>query len=446
MKPRILFFLLFLTTFFAKAQYTIEGSLTQNTKGYKWAILYQVKEGRQFYIKNTKIKDNTFSFELPAKAHQGMYRVVYSLKEGAHLDFLFNKENVAFSFDPNYAEGTVVFSVSEENKLYQSYLSVIMEQQQKIDSLQAVHFKKSDLKHNSLYTEVLASLNSLQAGYEEKSKGTLAYHFIKATKRYNSVTIVEEPQVYLKNVKENFFRYINFNDTVLQSSSFLADRIVDYVFYINYSEDKDIQQQIYKESVSKVLESANRLELRKDLTEVLIEEFVKYEDEEMLLYLFEKYYDTLPEIQKREGYKENVLDRIAVTIGKVAPEITWEEAGVSHKLSELNTHKNYLLVFWSSGCSHCRAQLPEIYTFLADKKDIQVVAIALEKSPKGWEILKPNFKGWIHVLKLNKWENEIVETYDISATPTYILLNEHKVILDKPSGFENLKESINSLK
>ena len=48
--------------------------------------------------------------------------------------------------------------------------------------------------------------------------------------------------------------------------------------------------------------------------------------------------------------------------------------------------------------------------------------------------------NWHHVLGLNKWQNKIAKTYNIMATPTYLVLDANKKIIAKPEGLKELEE------
>jgi len=98
-----------------------------------------------------------------------------------------------------------------------------------------------------------------------------------------------------------------------------------------------------------------------------------------------------------------------------------------------------VLVFWSTSCSHCLKEIPELHNFSQDKKDIKVVAFAMEKNNLSWSSLKITLPNWHHVLGLNKWENKTARTYNIYATPTYFVLDENKKIIAKPNNLEELK-------
>lgn len=442
MKTKYFTSLFLLITSFFYAQYTIKGTIEPFDDDITWAMLYQVKEGRQHYIKNSKIVDQQFSFDISEDSPVGMYRVVYRLEENGFLDFLFNKENIEFVFHPDYADQTVVFEASKENKIYQSYLQNISEVQYYLDSLQGAYFKEATPVSKELYSEVFYELKDVQKEFETASKNMLAFHFIKATERYNAQKIETSPQAYLENIKTNFFEHISFKDSVLIQSSFLVDRVIDYIFHLNYSKDPQIQEQLYKEAIKNVIEIPKAASLQKDLLEIVINDFVKYEQKDMVSYLFATYYDKLPLELQNKNFKVETLAKLQVVVGAIAPDFSLRAA---KKLSELTTHKNYIIVFWSSSCSHCKAQLPELYSYLKDAKNIQVIAVALEKDNVEWKKLTPLFKGWEHVLGTGKWQNTIARSYHVEATPTYILLNANKRILALPENYEDLKKAIDLL-
>ena len=80
---------------------------------------------------------------------------------------------------------------------------------------------------------------------------------------------------------------------------------------------------------------------------------------------------------------------------------------------------------------------------LETQPNIKVVAFGLEDNRSTWDKEIKNFPDFIHGIGLNKWENPIVETYSIAATPTYFLLDSEKTIVAKPYDFEALQAYLN---
>ena len=155
---KLILLILFISSF-AQAQFSINGTLT-NSLDKDWVILYKIEGATQQFVQNTTIKKDTllidgkkkainiFKFELAATAKAGTYRVRYRTRGISFVDFIFNKEDVSFTFHPDYPEQAILFSKSRENIIYKNYLKDISKQQQKLDSLQvtAIRNPKLDLK------------------------------------------------------------------------------------------------------------------------------------------------------------------------------------------------------------------------------------------------------------------------------------------------------------
>ncbi|QNM84951.1 TlpA family protein disulfide reductase [Polaribacter pectinis] len=447
---------IFLVTSFVQAQHTLKGTMTPALES-DWIILYKIEGARQKFIKNSKIKidsvtvDGTkrtvghFSFEFPENTKVGSYRVTYRTEEAGFVDFIFNKEDVSFAFHPDYPEQSVVFSKSEENIIYREYLSDISVAQQKLDSLQITALKNPDVDLKAAYVSGLQKINSIQQEYLKATENKYVNPFIKATLRANAKELQTTPKMYMSNMINTFFNNMDFSDKTLLNSSFLVDRITDYVFYINYSENKETQQKLYKNSIQTVLNKITDLPFKKDVIEFLIAQFENSKNLELLDYLFESHYKKLPEGLQNKNFINEKMALFATEIGRTAPDFSWIENGKNLTLSKLDEAKNYVLVFWSTDCSHCLKEIPQLYTFLQDKKDIKVVAFSLERNDFGWNNMKTTLPNWHHVLGLNKWENKIARTYNIMATPTYFVLDANKKIIAKPEELKDVKEYLDKL-
>ncbi|MEN8746006.1 MAG: hypothetical protein ABF284_05420, partial [Polaribacter sp.] len=92
--------LLLLCSTFSFAQFSINGTLTKVLES-DWIVLYKIESTQQVFVANTTIKRDslltngkkvaigTFSFNLPATAKSGTYRVKYRMKGAGFLDFIF---------------------------------------------------------------------------------------------------------------------------------------------------------------------------------------------------------------------------------------------------------------------------------------------------------------------------------------------------------------------
>ncbi|WP_282070882.1 TlpA family protein disulfide reductase [Polaribacter atrinae] len=441
---------LFLISSFAHAQYTINGTMSP-TVDTDWVILYKIEGATQKFIQNSKIKTSSvdiqgkkqplgsFSFTLPENTKVGSYRITYKLEGAGFVDFVFNKEDVSFGFHPNYANQTVTFTTSKENMLYKSYLDKISPAQQTLDSIQVAALQNQNLNLKNKYKEALKIVNAIQKEYLEASNGMYVQPFIKASLRNNLPEIIETPEKYMSNMIGTFFDPIDFNNKTLLNSSFITDRITDYVFYINYSQDVETQQKLFKESVDKVFSKIDNISYKKEIIEFLINQFETDMNLELIDYLFDNYYSKLPINVQDNSFKEEKQALFAAEVGRIAPDFSWKENGKQFMLSKLNDAENYLLIFWSTTCSHCITEVPQVHTFLKENDKVKVIAFSLEEDAYGWNSFKKTLPNWHHVLGLNKWQNKTARTYNIVSTPSYFILDANKKIIAKPEHLKDVK-------
>ena len=452
---KIILLILFISSF-AQAQFSINGTLTHGLDT-DWVVLYRIEGSKQKFVQNTTMtKDTlfiegkmqtigTFNFELPATAQASSYRISYRTRETSFVDFIFNKENVSFTFHPDYPEQSILFSESKENTTYKNYLKDIFAQQQKLDSLQVTAIRNPKLDLKKSYKAALLKINNAQQAYLESTQKLYIYPFVKASFRVNPPELKTNVKEYMSAILDTFFEPIDFSNQALVNSSFLLDRVTDYIFYLNYSEDATTQQILYKSAVETVFTKIENAIFKKNVIEFLIEKFEENNNLRMIDFLFENYYNTLPKSMQNDKFKTEKLKLLATAIGSIAPDFSWIENGKEFQLSALDEAKNYVLVFWSTGCSHCLKEIPELHRFLQGKKDIKVIAFAMERNDLDWEKMKITLPNWHHVLGLNKWNNKTARIYNINTTPTYFVLNSNKKIIANPIALKDLETLIKQL-
>jgi len=102
--------------------------------------------------------------------------------------------------------------------------------------------------------------------YEESANGKLVSAFITANRPYIPVAY-EDISTYSKNLKKQYLSHIDFSNYLLQSSSFLVDRITSYVFDIVENPNDDT----YKQHIDDVATAINDNDLiiKTSLLEIL---------------------------------------------------------------------------------------------------------------------------------------------------------------------------------
>ena len=441
MLKQILFAIVLLSNT-VQSQTYVKGTLDP-AKDYSWVVLYQLKGAKQLYIKNTTIENGEFSIDFPQNTPRGMYRLMYNQNNSGFIDFIYNNESVELKFNPERPSKKVEFLISEENKIYHKYMVESAKRQQQLDSLQLSFFKLKDENDkdiaSNLYTTYRNNFNEFQKQFEKDTEGKLANHFVKSNNKYYALNIIQSPQEYLNSEKQHYFDFLNFEDEELLNSTLLGEKVIGYVFYLNGSDDTQVQNGLYKNSVQEVLYKIESDSLKSEILTTLLYIFAQIENTVLIDFVIDNFYNKLPEELKNTTIINEVQEKVKLAVGKIAPEITWVENGATKTLSKLDIAEKYIVVFWSTGCSHCLIEVPELYEYTKDKSTIHVVSFALENDDIDFKKYAAKHVKWTNILGLKKWENTIARSYEITNTPTYFILDKDKRIISKPELIKDVK-------
>tara|TARA_B100000780_G_C21109031_1_gene448025 strand:- start:229 stop:1572 length:1344 start_codon:yes stop_codon:yes gene_type:complete len=438
---KIIVLFLFISAF-SYAQYAIKGTMSP-IENSSWVLLYKIEGTKQIFVKNTQVrkegKTGFFEFSLPTDAKVGSYRIKYSMKRDGFMDFLFNKENIVFEFNPKDLENTIVFHESKENQIYISFLKKIYTAQYTLDSLQSEYFRNPSSLIKEAYIRRLGNFQKIEKEYILASEEKLVNHFIKASLRYNSSEIFERPVDYISSSITHFFDHIDFSNKTLYNSTFLFDKISEYVVSLNVAANPAQKEEFYKKASKAAIEKTTTISFKTDVINYLISQFAEIKNAVLVDHLFANYFDKLPKENQNIKLKNKILAQLRIAIGRVAPDFSWTENGKELRLSSLKDGLSYVLIFYSTECSHCLREVPEIFDYMKGKTNTKVIAFAMETSAKTWTNYQLKMPGWYHVLGLGKWGNNTARTYQINSTPTYFVLGKDKQIISIPKTLDELK-------
>ncbi len=423
---------------FLFAQHTIKGIFSP-AKDYNVALLYKVTPTISDYVANTEINtDGTFEIQLDSTVTKGMYRLVYAIpQEDYNFDIIYNgKEDIELTFN---AETGVKFVSSIENNLIASYTN----------SMSAVtHSIGKFFREQSIDTLALEKIFEIQrqtqTSFEEAAKETIAYHFIKANTPYIPEGF-EDVETYVNNLKIHYFDHVDYQNETLQSSGFLEERMLNYVFGMSLNDGDEVAN--YKTNIDVFCGIIKEVpaEVKRILLIGLWEQMRDLGFENVANYISENYLmDVAVSLNDQELLNALIVFK-NISVGNKAPDFSYEvenEKGkILKKLSDLNIAEKYILVFWSSTCSHCLDEVPQLQSFVQsyENETLKVIAIALEDEPTQWLELKQKYPEFIHVYGDGKWDNPMGNDYGVTATPSYFVLDKNKMIEAKPEDIEALK-------
>ena len=428
---KIIVLFLFISAF-SYAQYAIKGTMSP-IENSSWVLLYKIEGTKQIFVKNTQVrkegKTGFFEFSLPTDAKVGSYRIKYSMKRDGFMDFLSNKD----------LENTIVFHESKENQIYISFLKKIYTAQYTLDSLQSEYFRNPSSLIKEAYIRSLGNFQKIEKEYILASEEKLVNHFIKASLRYNSSEIFERPVDYISSSITHFFDHIDFSNKTLYNSTFLFDKISEYVVSLNVAANPAQKEEFYKKASKAAIEKTTTISFKTDVINYLISQFAEIKNAVLVDHLFANYFDKLPKENQNIKLKNKILAQLRIAIGRVAPDFSWTENGKELRLSSLKDGLSYVLIFYSTECSHCLREVPEIFDYMKGKTNTKVIAFAMETSAKTWTNYQLKMPGWYHVLGLGKWGNNTARTYQINSTPTYFVLGKDKQIISIPKTLDELK-------
>jgi thiol-disulfide isomerase/thioredoxin len=160
----------------------------------------------------------------------------------------------------------------------------------------------------------------------------------------------------------------------------------------------------------------------------------------MVNFLMNNYYEKFPIALQNQDFIKDTRLALSTAVGNIAPDFNWKKEGVETSLFEELGTNSTILVFWSSSCGHCLKEIPELYKNTAGDSSIQVIAVGMEEESEDWDQMIQSMPKWKHVLALEKWENPIARSYNIIGTPTYFVLDNSAMIIQKPKDLGVLNQ------
>lgn len=425
------------------AQHSIEGTFLP-AEDFTYAFLYKSNATGSIYVDRAKVDDKgQFKIELDSTNTSGIYKIVYGVPQDANnFDLIYSaKEDVVLNF--SLTEG-LEFKESNENKLWTSYTNSIEMINRAIGNF---YGQESDDK--AAFKDIFKTLKETQDAFELASKGTLAAVFIEANTPYMPETY-EDVATYSKNLKSTYLKNVDFSNPLLQSSEFLTDRVMAYIFGMTANPTIDF----YKRQIDNLVNyiGVGNEEIKIALLRTVWGNMAHIEEESVANYISNTYLLKLAEeandkllFSQLTTYKNTSLDAVALDFP-----IELEVNGKMTKttLHDLNLADNYLLIFWNSGCSHCLEQLPEIRKVVdqIDAKKVKVIAYATQGESEEWDREIVKYPSFIHVIDSGTPRRYMGNEYGVEMTPTYFVLDKNKKIIEKPNTLEELLMILDELK
>lgn len=450
MKLTGIFFLLLAPLFAFSQTYGLNGRISGLSDGKIRIIDFYGNENRA--IDSVAVaEDGSFNYQFPDNARTGMYRLRWG--RNLFMDVIFNHEDIRFSTYAGALADSLVFKNSPENELYLNYLRKRNDNELKLELLHPLlaHYPKDDPFYNKIrshYDQINTELKSHVDRVTRNNPQTLASRLIKAdfTPR-PPATFNEQEQInYLKT---HFFDNIDFTDTDLLYTSVLPNKLIQYLsLYQNNRLTKDQLEIEFIKAVSVMMEKTSvSPEIYEFAMDYLISGFNSYGFDRVITYIADNISldDQCYDEERRADLEQKVESLRKFAIGKKVPDFT-AEALNGNKVTLSGIPSEYtLLVFWATWCPHCTGLMKELRTiYLPDNRhNLEIVAVSLDDSEKELkEFLADGGFDWINISDFKRWQGELVQMFDVYATPTMLLISKELTIVAKPMSFSEVKNEL----
>lgn len=415
----------------------------------------------------------------PSDARPGMYRIIFGLTTYARvmdeppqqLDFIYNGEDIRLETDFKTPTDSLKVIASEENRLWFYFLKKEMEFRQQLKELEmevnyfqdqlaglnSVSDKEGKQELEAKAANVANAFNLLQMERESCISGIVAdnAHLFAA----RIIKTYREPfrDGYLSEQERNascqkdYFRFIDFSDEALVNSPVLSDKIFNYLVTYNQKDfSHEQREKAYIKAVDAVMQkieadAGKGGPVYEFVLDYLVDGFEGLKMSNVLAWIAENYGDSLCVSEEKTTLRRK-LEAQRMRVGSSVPDFTMNDlTGKPVVFSEVLKKRN-LLIFWASWCPHCNDMLPLVKHLCSGKNDLEVIAVALDKSGDEWNkaVYRAGFEHFKNLSDLMEWEGRVAEDYNIYATPTMFLLDANRNILAKPSTIDELSKALES--
>ena len=429
----------------------ITGHIKNNTKFAK-VIIKKFGIG-SFDIAAVPIKEGKFKIAAPFDIETGVYRLQYSqssLKEFVDVIIDGKEKNIAFEIDINKPEKLPVFSQSDENKKWYTYLQNQQNQFYKIELL-SQFINQYPVNKDLIYIQTTAAFNKEKAVYKtnfnsfiNKNKNLWVTEMVK-----NRPAIFSNPTDLIKiqdfDKRNSIFKSVNTSNPKLINTPLYTEHILNYLkYYMNpemgfSEEDQEIG---FKKSVDTIMQKfgANP-ETKKFALKYLQLGFKEIGNEKVLQYIDQKYKETIEQCQndaEKIEFDKRMKGYDAMKQGTPAPNVFFDDkTGKIISLTDLPKQKT-IIAFWASWCPNCEEQMPILQEYIKNNPHINAVAVSLDDDQTAYEQAIKKYPNLYHTCDFKKWKGKTVNDYYIYGSPTFILLDNENKIIGKFATWENV--------
>lgn len=378
--------------------------------------LYGFNGSKEILYSKAKITNNKAVFKVDKK-YTGMMRAFFQ-KTNSSVNLVSENKNIDFKVDLDSKNkfSNVVFN-DQTNQLFGNEIDQQKKQELILPALIQIkdYYRPTEDFYKSLEKEINLLSKNDQLLYE--THPFLDYY------HKNQKYSVQEKATELK--PQDYIDFYSKSGEYLETSLILKPSLINYL---------NVSKSNVEEGVDKLLAAVN---LETPRGQTILSELIDIFNTYNMDKLKQKY------LAEGNNLKCTINDRLASTlksnnnteIGAKMPNNVFVNPihTKAKSLYDVKSNKK-IVVFWSSTCSHCEAELPKLLEKYAKLKaqNIEIVGLSLDSNLDEFKS-KANIYPWISDSEGKGWYSTYGDTYNISATPTYFILDADNKIISKPN-------------
>jgi len=414
-------FSLLALSFFAKTQAQFKISIETPAEFVsKEAYIYTLDGSKDILNSKVNRKGNSWDINV-STPYVGMMKVFFP-ETNASVNLISENKDVKIKLLTNTNKITNVDFIDEANVL----MSSLQDSQQKKEYILPALYQIKEYYSNT--SDFGVALEKEISKLSEASSNVSKYPFISYyNTNYNKflVKTATQKQASLADIQDFLVK----SNDLLETSSLLRPILVSYL----NSASSSAGNSNVSASIDSLLKAVNTETPR---GQTVLSELIDIFDAYGMTDLKTKY------LAEAKSLKCTINDRLTSTLKSNANTEIGAKFPNNKFVSPTNTSAKSIydvkaskkvIVFWSSTCSHCEKELPEILAKYSElkKQNIEVIGLSLDSDKTSYTNRIKDLP-WINDSEIKGWYSSYTETYNVHATPTYFILDSDNKIVAEP--------------
>ena len=397
----------------------------------------------------TKLNQKGY-FSIKGYDYEGIANLV--LGKNKNLFLVLNKQSVTFTVDYEKNNENPNFTRGDENRFMYDYIKNKVDTDRKKGALdfQKDLYKKEDAFYPHLKKEsnrINEAMNTLENAIKDNvNVYPYATLFLSVSALVTDLEQAQEP-AKIDEAREALLTGINFQAPNFYRTGTLERLLFNYVIarQRQMGNDRDGFENELKKDMDKLFEKVDlTTENGQKVMAYLIDGLEKMGMSTAIDHLL-SITDNL-DCDMSETLSSRVNAYKNVRIGTAVPDVrfTYSVKKNVNSLSQITKkHKETLIIFWASWCSHCQTEMPKLAKIYAQLtgKGMEVVAISADTDKNAYSQAIKDFK-WINYCDYKKWNSPPFKSYNVYATPSLFVVDKNMKLSAKYTSVSELAKAM----